>query len=121
MKKMIRYSIGLFAFSLLAIAVSEQKFEDKNVAITFDKKTSYSRELNDYSINYFKSRNKRDIIGTDTRFQLNLNSYSDVFPFSTVVHFSTGCSGTLITQTHVLTSASCFHNGVSFKRVSYFL
>ena len=110
--------VGIFAFSLLTLAVSEHNYEDKNVANELDK-LSYSQDLNKYSVSPFIKRHKRSIIGTDTRFQLNLNSYADVFPFSTVVHFSTGCSGTLITPKHVLTSASCFHTGVSLKRVSF--
>lgn len=109
--------LGLFALSLLTLTVSEDKYVDKIVANDLDK-LFYSQELKKYSTNPFTKRHKRSIIGTDTRFQLNLNSYADIFPFSTVVHFSIGCSGTLITPKHVLTSASCFHSGVSLKRVS---
>lgn len=67
---------------------------------------------------YDDGRRKRNIFGHDTRFSLSLGKYSKVFPFSTVVHFSVGCSGTLISPNHVLTAASCFHDGRRFKKGS---
>jgi len=64
------------------------------------------------------NRPKRSLIGLDTRFKLNMATYGNTFPFSSAVYFSHGCSGTLVTPKHVLTSATCFHNGRNFVRGS---
>jgi len=64
------------------------------------------------------NRSKRSVTNVDTRFKLDMATYGNTFPFSSAVYFSHGCSGTLLTPTHALTSASCFHNGRNFVRGS---
>lgn len=58
-----------------------------------------------------KRRVKRLIFGRDGRIRLNTSTQAQKFPFSTTVKISTGCSGSLVSRTHVLTSAHCLHNG----------
>merc|ERR1719354_699690 len=72
----------------------------------------------DFSEKFEPNRSKRSVMNTDTRFKLDMATYGNTFPFSSAVYFSHGCSGTLLTPTHVLTSASCFHNGRNFVRGS---
>ena len=72
-----------------------------------------NRDLNSF-LSCFdrKCRFRRLIFGRDGRIRLNTSTEAQKFPFSTTVKISTGCSGSLISHMHVLTSAHCLHNGI---------
>lgn len=63
-----------------------------------------------------RSRAKRQIYGHDSRFSIFGKDFLLNYPFSTSVKVSTGCTGTLVADRHVLTAAHCIHDGKSYVK-----
>ncbi|XP_051945277.1 serine protease 23-like isoform X2 [Xyrauchen texanus] len=61
-------------------------------------------------------RLKRQIYGTDGRFNIRGDQFLLDYPFSTAVRISTGCTGVLVSQQHVLTAAHCVHDGKDYVK-----
>lgn len=61
-------------------------------------------------------RQKRQIYGADGRFNIRGEHFLLDYPFSTAVRISTGCTGVLVSQRHVLTAAHCVHDGKDYVK-----
>ncbi|XP_072251637.1 serine protease 23 [Leuresthes tenuis] len=59
-------------------------------------------------------RVRRQIYGADGRFNIRGDNFLLDYPFSTAVRISTGCTGVLVSQQHVLTAAHCVHDGKDY-------
>lgn len=63
-----------------------------------------------------RRRIRRQIYGADGRFNIKGDNFLLDYPFSTAVRISTGCTGVLVSQLHVLTAAHCVHDGKDYVK-----
>uniref|UniRef100_H2LFA8 Serine protease 23 n=1 Tax=Oryzias latipes TaxID=8090 RepID=H2LFA8_ORYLA len=76
----------------------------------------YNPNLNTSPAQRSRVRKRREIFGHDGRFSIAGQNFLLKFPFSVAVKLSTGCSGTLVGDRHVLTAAHCVHDGKNYVK-----
>ncbi|KAM4662479.1 serine protease 23-like [Discoglossus pictus] len=59
-------------------------------------------------------RTRRQVYGQDMRISIRNRHFLQDFPFAAAVRISTGCTGVLVTERHVLTAAHCIHDGQDY-------
>lgn len=72
---------------------------------------SLSHSLVHQTTEFLHSRHKRVIFGDDDRVRIDPATDGKRLPYSSIVRVSTGCSGIMVSDRHVLTAAHCVHNG----------
>lgn len=75
-----------------------------------------------------ETRQKRKIYGSDDRIRIDPATHGSTPPYNAVVRVSTGCSGILVSEKHVMAASHCVHNGNNyllsarlFLRVGYLM
>ncbi|KAK2904278.1 serine protease 23 [Channa argus] len=76
----------------------------------------HSLPISGFRVKFRHKRMRRQIYGADGRFNIQGDNFLLDYPFSTAVRISTGCTGVLVSQLHVLTAAHCVHDGKDYVK-----
>lgn len=119
----ILYALLLFAVASACVLLTEG-LENREHDFTWYKvyRNGYKQKVQmTTTLPQEHARPTRNIYGRDDRLPISFNKAARTYPFSAVVEVSTGCSGVLVANRYVLTSAHCVWNYGRYKAGFNFL
>ncbi|XP_064399505.1 serine protease 23-like [Halichondria panicea] len=66
------------------------------------------------------TRHKRVVFGDDDRVRIDPATDGEKFPYTAIMRVSTGCSGIMVSKSHILTAAHCVHDGQQYRQSALF-
>uniref|UniRef100_A0A671R442 Serine protease 23 n=1 Tax=Sinocyclocheilus anshuiensis TaxID=1608454 RepID=A0A671R442_9TELE len=98
-----------------AISAPQPSYWDLRQLLSYE--TLHSKgQLTETNTCWSLQKQTSDLFAHDSRLSIVDQDFLLNYPFSTAVKLSTGCSGTLVGDRHVLTAAHCIHDGKNYVK-----